>query len=132
MRCAHRYLILLSFLLTACATTPTAPSVVGTWGGTSASLVLQPGGGRVMYLCGAGTIDAGWHVAPDGTLTATGEHYFGGGPMPVGGWTPHPATYVGHIDGDRMTLTVTVTDTNTTLGPFELVRNGPAVHEICV
>lgn len=132
MRPARRDLVLLPFLLVACSTTPTATSVVGAWGGTSASLVLQADGGQVTYLCGAGTIDAGWSVAPDGAFTATGRHYYGGGPVPIEGRTPHPATYLGHIDGDRMTLTVTVIDSNATLGPFELVRNGSVVHEVCV
>jgi hypothetical protein len=111
---------------------PTAPDVVGAWGGAQASLVLGPSGGTVSYLCGAGTIDATWTVNADGRFVASGEHFFGGGPMPVGGATPHPARYDGRVVGDRLTLTVAITDLNETLGPFDLMRGGPAVHEICL
>jgi hypothetical protein len=131
MRRVHRYLIFLPLVLAACAT-PTVSGVVGTWGGESASMVLEPGGGQVTYLCGSGTVDPGWTVTPDGTFIATGVFYFGGGPAPSQGRTPHPATYLGHIQGDAMTLTVTVPDSNLTLGPYKLMRNGPLVTEACV
>ncbi len=114
----------------ASATGPTA--VVGQWGGAQASLVLTRAGGTISYLCGSGTIDSTWTLTADGLFAATGEHFFGGGPVPAGGSTPHPATYAGQVDGDHLTLTVTVTDLKTTLGPFVLVRGGPLVHQLCV
>jgi len=117
--------------LAACTST-TAPEVVGTWGGTQASLVLAPSGGTLSYQCGAGTIDARWSLTPDGHFTAVGEHFFGGGPVPVQGRPPHPARYAGHVEGNVLTLTVTVTDLAQTLGPFRLERGGPAVAEVCV
>ena len=33
--------------------------------------------------------------------------------------------------GDELTLWASVLDPETMLGPFTLIRNGPAVHEIC-
>jgi hypothetical protein len=131
MRRAYRYLLPFVALAFAC-TSPTEPTVVGTWGGTSVSLELDSSGGTLQYMCGNGTIDPGWSLAPDGTFTATGLHYYGGGPLPSGGRTPHPASYTGHVAGNHMTLTVTVTDTDAVLGPFDLVRNGPTVFEVCV
>ncbi len=128
----HGYLLALLLALPTC-TSPSAPAVIaGTWGGASVSLVLDAQGGDLTYLCGTGKIDAGWKLGSDGTFTATGEHFYGGGPLPVEGRTPHPATYVGHVGGDQMTLTVTVTDSETVLGPFELVKNGPQVSELCL
>lgn len=128
-----KYLLPLLLVLAALScTSPTAPEVAGTWGGTSVSLVLRTDGGDLTYQCGTGTIAPGWNVAADGTFTATGEHFYGGGPAPSGGRTPHPATYSGHVDGDHMTLTVAVTDTDSVLGPYELVRDGPEVSQICV
>lgn len=116
----------------ACASpSPTAPPAAGTWGGAEASLTLGRFGGTVQYLCGAGTIDPGWRLSGDGTFAATGQHYFGGGPVPIGGRPPHPAEYSGQIVGAVFTLTVTVTDVPATLGPFQLVRDGPIVSELC-
>jgi hypothetical protein len=111
---------------------PTAPNPDGAWGGPEASLVLSPAGGRLAYLCGSGTMASNWVLSPDGRLTGSGQHYFGGGPVPPGGPVPHPARYSGRLDGDTLDLTVTLTDLGQTLGPFRLLRGGPAVHEICL
>jgi hypothetical protein len=111
---------------------PTAPVALGSWGGQEASLVLTGSGGTLSYPCGAGTIDSAWTLDSDGRLVASGEHFFGGGPVPVGGRPPHPATYSGLVQGNSLTLTVTLSDLNETLGPFHLVRGGPVVVEQCV
>jgi hypothetical protein len=111
---------------------PTAPDVLGTWGGQDASLVLSTSGGTVSYPCGAGTIDSGWTLSAGGRFVASGEHFFGGGPLPPQGRPPHPARYVGQVEGHNLTLAVTLTDLNQTLGPFYLVRGGPVVVEQCV
>ena len=111
---------------------PTAPEVSGTWGGTDASLTLTAAGGTIQYQCGAGTIDSAWTLSADGVFAATGEHYVGGGPVPIGGRPPHPAQYAGRVDGSVFTLTVALTDLEQSLGPYELVRGGPVVTEICL
>jgi len=113
-------------------TSPTAPSAVGTWGGREASLILSRSGGQVSYQCGAGTIDSTWTLSAEGKFTATGVHFFGGGPEPIQGRPPHPATYAGQVFGASMVLTVTLTDLSQTLGPFHLARNGPPVSELCL
>jgi hypothetical protein len=123
-------LVLLTLAL-ACFT-PTAPDALGTWGGQEASLVLTPSGGTLSYPCGAGTIDSAWTLSRTGRLLASGQHFFGGGPVPPQGRPPHPARYSGQVQGNELTLTVTLTDANQTLGPFHLVRGGPAVVEQCV
>jgi hypothetical protein len=110
----------------------TAPAVVGTWGGTQASLALDRTGGALTYPCGAGTIDSTWTLSGSGAFSASGQHFFGGGPEPAQGRPPHPARYTGQVNGALLTLVVTVLDLNETLGPFTLVRGGPPVHEICV
>jgi len=111
---------------------PTAASILGDWGGSQASLTLARSGGTLSYPCGAGTIDSGWSIAADGRFTASGRHYFGGGPVPSQGRPPHPATYTGSVAGDDLTLTVTLIDLEQKLGPFHLVRGGPPVPEQCV
>ena len=111
---------------------PTAPTVVGNWGGTQASLVLAPAGGTLTYECGAGTIDSAWSLTTDGRFAGSGLHYFGGGPVPAQGRPPHPAQYTGQVEGNVLVLTVTLTDLSQPLGPYRLIRDGPIVHELCV
>jgi hypothetical protein len=110
----------------------TAPEIVGEWGGTEASLALTRLGGTVSYACGAGTIDSTWTLTPAGQFEASGQHFFGGGPVPAEGRTPHPALYHGDLEGDHLTLSVTLLDLDQTIGPFHLVRGGPPVTEICL
>ena len=110
----------------------TEPNVIGDWGGTQASLTMTRSGGDLSYPCGAGTIDSTWTLSTDGLLAGRGQHFFGGGPVPVQGRQPHPALYSGIVDGDTLTLSVSVTDLGQTLGPFRLLRGGPAVVELCV
>jgi len=108
------------------------PELVGAWGGTDASLTLSAAGGEVQYQCGASTIDSGWTVSVDGTFTATGQYFTGGGPVPVDGRPPHAATYAGNVDGSTFTFTVTVPDLGATLGPYLTTRGGPEVSQLCL
>ncbi len=117
--------------LAACSSA-TAPQAAGSWGGRQASLTLTAAGGTVSYQCGAGHIDPGWTLDSAGRFSGTGVHYFGGGPVPAPGPTPHPAVYAGVVSGDVFDLTVTVTDLKVTLGPFRMVRGGPPVIQLCV
>ena len=125
------YLGPLLALALACSS-PSAPSVLGQWGGHEASLTLTGVGGTVSYPCGTGTIDSSWTISGDGQFAASGQHFFGGGPIPPGGTPPHPARYSGQVAGQFLTFSVRVTDLNVTLGPFHLVRGGPPVVELCV
>jgi hypothetical protein len=131
MRRPRLRLLPLLAVVVACST-PTAPDATGVWGGPEASLALSRAGGALSYVCGAGTMDATWVLSRDGRLTGTGQHYLGGGPVPIGGRPPHPAVYSGVIEGNTLILTVTLTDLGQTLGPFTLVRGGPLVQEMCV
>jgi hypothetical protein len=126
---ATRYLPVLAVVL-ACSS-PTAPEAEGIWGGQEASLALSRAGGVLGYTCGAGTMDSSWVLTKDGRLTAAGQHFFGGGPVPAQGHPPHPARYAGSIEGNTLVLTVTLTDLAQTLGPFRLERGGPVVQELC-
>lgn len=110
---------------------PTAPSLLGSWGGTEASLALARSGGTLSYPCGAGTVDSGWTLSDAGGFLAFGQHFSGGGPVPPQGHPPHPARYTGQVHGDVFTLSVVLIDLNQSLGPFHLVRGGPPVAELC-
>lgn len=127
----HLRFAVLLVLAVACSA-PTAPEPEGTWGGTEASLTLSRSGGTLGYPCGAGSIDSSWSIDSGGRFTATGQHYFGGGPVPITGRPPHQARYTGRVDRDEFTLTVTLVDLSQVLGPFHMTRGGPAVSEICL
>lgn len=124
--------ILLFLGVAACGDQATSPTLDGQWGSQVASLQLSSAGGNVQYQCGAGFIHPGWTVTNGGTFHGVGEHFFGGGPMPPQGHPWHPASYAGQLIGSRLILTVTVTDLNQVLGPFELLRDGPPVSDMCV
>ena len=110
----------------------TAPELEGRWGGPDATLTLSPLGGSVEYACGAGTIEAGWTLDARGRWEATGQHSVGGGPLPVGGRPPHPATYSGLLAGATLTFTVDVPELDLHLGPFRVTRNAEGQREICL
>ena len=118
-------------LVVGCAE-PTAPVLVGQWGGPEVSLVLNRSGGSLGYQCGAGTVDPTWTLGQDGHFRAAGQHFFGGGPAPAQGRPPHPASYDGQLRGNSFILTVTVTDLHQLLGPYRMARNGALVSELCV
>jgi len=116
----------------ACRELPTGPGIQGQWGGRDASLLLTKSGGTLAYACGSGTIDSGWLLTSGGHFQATGLHFFGGGPLPDTGRTPHPARYAGELAGEKLALTVVLLDVPDTLGPFTMQRGGSLVSELCL
>jgi hypothetical protein len=102
----------------------TAPDVVGEWGGPHLALVLTDNGGTLEYDCAHGTVEPGWTISSEGLLTASGEHVQEhGGPVREGeDVVPRPARYDGFLSGDRLLLTVTLTDSARVLGTFDLER----------
>jgi hypothetical protein len=120
----------LAVALVAC-TDATAPTVVGAWGGDHVRLDvrhdLTPGissGGTAEFDCAHGTL-MGW-IDPDksGAFDVPGmyvqEH---GGPSYLGEQLPTwQVRYRGVVNGSRMTLSVSRTDTTWTIGPFTLDR----------
>ena len=100
---------------------PVAPSQ---WGGDHLGLTVTATGGSLEYDCAAGSIDQPIVAGTDGNFVALGTHSPGhGGPI-MQGEVPErrPARYDGWTDGETMTLKVTLTDTNETLGTFRLAR----------
>ena len=117
-----RLLVLLG--ATACLG-PEVPSLVtGDWGGAHLGLVATDQGADLEYDCAAGRIDEAIRPDSEGRFSVTGVHFPGhGGPVPPGPEIEqHPARYNGVVRGDRMTLTVILTDSDTNLGTFMLIR----------
>ena len=116
--------------LLACGEPRTSPPAVitGEWGGDHAGLIATPDSGTMEYDCAVGRITEPLRPGNNGVFAAVGTHTPGhGGPIRIDEVTPRrPARYTGHVAGDRMTLTVVMTDSAVTVGTFELVRGRSA------
>ena len=102
------------------------PARFGTWGSESASLTIEPGAATLKVLS-ANLPDGGCYGAfgdvpgsiPNGRFQLTGTFVQLMGVYP--GRTEYPAQYDGFVEGDQMTLTVTVLSAPRVLGPYRLV-----------
>lgn len=125
--CTAIPLVPLVALVTACSVVIAGPGVfiiIGDWGGEHVRMELEESGGTLEYDCAYGTIESGWEIGADGEFSGTGQHFIEhGGPVQEGEVIPpRPASYSGTVDGDRMDLTVTLTDSAQVVGTFELAR----------
>jgi hypothetical protein len=91
-------------------------AVLGSWGATGAIMTISDGQGDIEFGCGRASIDAFTFSNPT-TFTATGTHTAGTGVQPPPGHepTPQPATFTGHVSGNKLTLTMTVGGNTSTL-----------------
>ncbi len=111
---------------------PEVPEVVtGEWGGAHLGLVVTDAGANLEYDCAEGRISGAVRPDRSGRFSAIGLHIPGhGGPIRFGEiLETRPARYDGTVRGDKMTLTVTLTDTNEVLGTFTLTQ-GASPHVI--
>ncbi len=117
-----------------CVTNPTPVIALGPWGGSHVSMVVTSAGARLEYDCAEGAIEEPLRPDAEGRFTATGIHTPGhGGPIRVGEILPaFRARYDGHVDGERMTLLVTLTETGTVLGSFQLRRGSSGLLMRCL
>ena len=111
---------------------PTGPDVAGQWGGAEADLTLAASGGSIEYPCATATIDPAWKLSRDGHWSGTGQHFFGGGPLPAGGQPPHPVSYSGQLTGKTLTFTVTLLDLHQVLGPYTVERGRSVALNYCL
>ena len=114
-------------VVAACSVVIAGPGVfiiIGDWGGEHVQLELEEAGGTLEYDCAHGMIDPGWKLSDSGEFSGTGEHVIEhGGPVREGEILPsRPANYDGTVDGDRMSLTVTLSDSAQVIGTFQLQR----------
>jgi hypothetical protein len=98
--------------------------VAGAWGGEHVRLVVREGGADIEYDCAHGTMDGPLRLDGAGRFEVGGTHVREG-PGPIRLNLPRasrPARYTGTVEGDRMTLTVTLTDKSERVGTFTLAR----------
>ena len=126
--------IAMSGAVMACTTNPTPIVALGSWGGSHVSMQVTSEGARLEYDCADGVIDEPLRPDAKGQFTASGRHTPGhGGPIRVDETLPSfRARYDGHVDGDQMSLRVTLTETGTQLGPFDLRRGNSGLVFRCL
>lgn len=110
-----------------CQRQSTLQGVTGEWGGTHIGLIASDTGAVIEYDCAHGSIAEAIRVDGDGRFEALGEHVREhGGPIREGETLPRfPARYSGRVEGRRMQLTVTLTETGEKIGIFNLERGAP-------
>jgi hypothetical protein len=94
----------------------------GMWGGDHIRLEVSDNGSQVDYDCAHGTIDQKIVLDAKGGFEVQGTHVRErGGPVRKDDTADsHPASYSGRVDGNRLFLTVTESDTKTAVGTFAL------------
>lgn len=96
----------------------------GNWGGQHIQLSVANGSATIEFDCANGKIDGPLRLNSRGRFDLRGTHVREhGGPVrsdeePTGA----AARYTGWTDGKTMKLTVTLVNTNTVIGTFELTR----------
>jgi len=104
-----------------------ADGLIGTWGGDHVRITIGAASSILEYDCAHGSIDQPFKVDANGHFDLAGTHV-PEEPGPIREDQPpvvHPARYTGTTDGRTMTLTVTQTDSNQTLGPSTLTLDAP-------
>jgi hypothetical protein len=104
------------------------------WGGRHARADVEAEGVSFEFDCAHGSADGPLAPAPDGRFDLKG--YFvaeRGGPVRAGQKEKRqPARYGGRIEGETMTLTVTLTESGEEIGTFTLRRGQPAGLTKCL
>ncbi len=98
----------------------------GDWGGQHIRLSVTNGSAHVEYDCANGTIAGPLKIDSRGRFSLRGVHTAEhGGPVRSDETQRgEPANYTGWTDGKKMTLTVTLVNSKTEIGTFQLTRGG--------
>lgn len=95
----------------------------GMWGAQHIQLSVANGSATIEYDCAQGKIDGPLRINSRGRFDLRGTHRRErGGPVRFGENGGVPARYTGWTDGKTMRLTVTLVDSNTKIGTFELTH----------
>jgi hypothetical protein len=120
--------VAIGLLVAACATIAAAkkPRTIpnGSWGGPHIQLNVQDGTATIEYDCANGSIDGPLKLDSRGRFSLSGKHFREhGGPIRIGEENkPVAARYTGRIDGNRMTLTVTLVNSKAALATYQLTK----------
>lgn len=101
-----------------------SPLAAGSWGGDHISLKVAGDSAQLEFDCAHATIVQQIKLDAGNKFDARGEYVRErGGPLRDGEKPEtHPALFFGEVSGDKMTLTVKLTDTGAILPAFTLVK----------
>jgi len=96
----------------------------GIWGGQGISLEINDSGADINYDCAHGSISGKIVPDGDGKFVAKGFHVreHGGPVREDENRAGQPVTYQGSIEGETMTLTVTLSESKEKVGTFTLMQ----------
>lgn len=96
----------------------------GEWGGQHVGLTVTASGARIEFDCAHGSIGAKMSLDAEGRFNVMGTFVKErGGPVRIDEKPDSsPARYSGRVEGKKMTLTLTLTDSGEDLGTFTLTR----------
>jgi hypothetical protein len=99
----------------------------GVWGGEHVTLTVKEMSSHLEFDCAHGDIPGALKPAPDRTFAVLGtfvrEH---GGPIREDEKADvRPAMYIGSVTGQTMQLTIRLTDPDSLIGTFTLIRRAP-------
>lgn len=105
----------------------TRPLPTGTWGGQHISLEVTARQVSIEYDCAHATIDKRIALDRNGRFDVSGMHFSErGGPVRRGSQRRgYAVRFVGEVKGKEMTLTVTRSETNESIGTFTLKHGQP-------
>jgi len=111
-------------LLTVAQPKKTRTMTNGIWGGQHIQMTINNGAATIEYDCANGTIAGPLKIDSRGRFELRGLHHAEhGGPVRSDEEeSREPAKYTGSTDGKKMTLTVTLVNSKTEIGTFELTR----------
>jgi len=97
--------------------------IEGVWGSEHHEFVSNGDVATLEYDCAHGSINEALALDSDGRFDVVGTHTREGGPVDLNNPPEaHPARYQGHLFGNWLELTVTLTDTGEVIGPFTVIR----------
>jgi len=97
----------------------------GSWGGQHIQMSVTNGAANIEYDCAIGTITGPLKIDSRGRFELRGTHQVeSGGPARIDDkqTSGEPVKYTGWTDGKKMKLTVTLVNSKTEIGTFELTR----------
>jgi hypothetical protein len=103
---------------------PQRSVTLGTWGGQHIRMIVTANGATIEYDCAQGSIASKLTLDAERKFSLNGSHMMEGpGPIRIGITRQgRPARFDGQVNGDEMSFSVVLTDSNESIGDFILRR----------
>jgi hypothetical protein len=106
----------------------------GTWGGEHIALTVSGDGAHLEFDCASGDITGPLTIDTDGRLSIEGVYIQGhGGPIRSDEQSDRKrARYSGRVEGTKLTLDITLIDSNESVGSFTLTHGAEPIVRKCL